>query len=269
VSLSWRNELRIGLCPDRLILATYSGRLRRRLAATELVDVNGRDDGAPWQAAVDALPSALASVAAGKPRATVILSSHFMRYALLPADPALKTADEWLAFARLRMESVHGHAVADWDVRVAETTRGGARIVSAVDRALLEALDARVAGTGASLVSVQPYLMAAFNRIRMRIGHKPCWLVIDEPGRLTLALIRDRAWLAVRSRRVNGDWRQRIPEILARECAALTLEEPCTEVFVQTPEAFDEPMQEAYRLHDVTLPRGTPHRHQPLAMVLA
>jgi len=47
-------------------------------------------------------------------------------------------------------------------------------VVCAADRTMLDAIVERVTGTGAKLVSIQPYLMAAFNRVRGRIrGENP------------------------------------------------------------------------------------------------
>jgi hypothetical protein len=261
-------QLRVGLAPDRLLVAAYRGRLRRALAATETVAVGGGGDLPPWRAAVDALPAVLERHASGKPRTTVVLSSHFVRYALLPPDPALRTAEEWAAYARHRMESVHGHAVADWDLRVAETGKGGPRLACGVDRALLEALNGRVAEARATLVSVQPYLMAAFNRARPSLGGRSCWLVIAEPGRLVLALIRNGAWHSIRCRNADEGWQRRLPEILARESAALALAQPCADVVVMTPEALDADLPGDLRILDLTLPRGASEAHQPLAMVL-
>ena len=260
-------RLRIGLAPGGLLVAAYAGRLRGMLVSAESIPVAAGGNGPAWRGAVDALAVALAPHGPGSPRATIVLSSHFVRYALLPADPALRSAEEWLAYARHRMESVHGHAVAEWDLRVAETGRDGPRVACAVDRALLEAVEARVAESGATLVSVQPYLMAAFNRVRARLGAGTGWLVIAEPGRLALALIRDGAWHSLRCRNADDGWRARLPEILARETAALALEQPCADAIVMTPEALEsEP--EGLRIRDLTLPRGAPEAHQSLAMVL-
>jgi hypothetical protein len=260
-------RLRIGLAPGALLVAAYAGRLRSVLASAESVAVSG-GAGPAWRAAVDALPSALAPHAAARPEVTLVLSSHFARYALLGADPALRTAEEWLAYARHRMESVHGHAVADWELRVTETGGNGPRLACAIDRALIEAAEARVAECGAALVSVQPYLMTAFNRVRVRLGGRPCWLVIAEPGRLALALIRGGAWHSIRCRNTDESWRRRLPDILARESAALTLEQPCTDVVVMTPEELDGEPGGGLQIRDLTLPRGAAGTQQFLAMVL-
>jgi hypothetical protein len=260
-------RLRIGVAPDRLLVAAYSGRLHSVLTAAEAIAVNGGDV-APWRAAVEALPAALAPHASGKSQVSLVLSNHFARYSLLPSDPALRTEEEWLAYARHRLESVHGHAVAEWEVRVAETSRGGPRLACGIDRALLEAASARVGEAGAILMSVQPYLMAAFNRVCARLVGRTCWLVVAEPGRLALVLMRDGSWQSVRCRKADENWRQRLPEILARESAALALDQPCTDVVAMTPEALDADPAGNLRIRDLTLPRGVSQAHQSLAMVL-
>src|SRR6185295_7823574 len=115
----------------------------------------------------------------------------------------------------------------------------GPRLVSAADKALLDALRAKLAAGGARLASVQPYLMAVFNRLRQRVGNESCWLAIAEPGRLTLALIEHGTWRAIRSRRVDDGWQTALAQILERESAVLALAQPCTQVILHTPEAFD------------------------------
>ncbi len=264
----WRDHLRIGVCPDRLILTGYRRGLRPAIAVRRIIPVESSPDAAHWQAAVDSLPSALALTKRGKTEITVILSNHFVRYALLPWNATLKTEAEWLALARHRLASVHGRAADDWSLRISQTARQGPRLVSAADKALLDALGARIAEGGARLASVQPYLMAAFNRLRPRVGNESCWLVIVEPGRLTLALIEHGAWRAIRSRRIDAGWPTTLPEILERESAVLALEQPCTQVIVYTQEAFDANTHGAFRVRDLTLAAGSPSSDRTLAMAL-
>ncbi len=233
--------MRVGLCPDRLVVSRRPRGLRPTAAQSRIVAVEQQNGATPWQPAVDALPSALA-LASGRPEVTVVLSNHFVRYALLPWIPALKTDDEWLALARHRLALVHGQTAEDWVVRCSETAPRGTRVACAVDRALIEALEQKVTDSGAALVSVQPYLMAAFNHIRGTIGSESGWMVIQEPGRLALALIQQGNWTALRSRgfrRGDDNWLALLPEILQRESAVLGLEQPCTRVLVYTSEAFE------------------------------
>jgi len=246
VSPLWRNQLRILLGADRLVLSGYRRGLNPALVREESIPLqarpDARNDSAPWRAAVEALPGALVPSRAERPDVTVVLSNHFVRYALLPWNPALKTAEEWMALARHRMSAVHGDAVNDWLIRIAETTPQGPRIVSAVDKALIEELDDRFMGSGASLGSVQPFLMTAFNHIQPLLGNEACWFVTEDAGCMTVALMREGQWQAIGSRWVDERWSTCLPEILARKSAMLALEEPINEAIVCTRAQFDPGM---------------------------
>jgi hypothetical protein len=238
VSLLWRKQLRISFAADRLVLRTNSSR-----ASAVPVQVNPND--AEWRAALDALPGVLASHR--NHDVSLVLADQFVRYALLAWNAALKSEAQWLALARHRLAAVHGAAAAEWDLKLTETAPKGPRLACALDRALLGELAATFTAANARLVSVQPFLVAAFNRIRSTIGGGSCWLVIEEPGRLTLAFIQRGVWLAIRSRRADRGWRAALPELIERESAFLALSEPCTRVIVCAQGAFDLEQYEAWR----------------------
>lgn len=272
MSLLWRDQVRLGVGPDRLVLAAYRRGVHPRLVRKDILRVDAADaaDAAvPWQAAIDAVPSSLAGLATQRPDVSVVLSNMFVRYALLPWNPALRTEAEWLALARHRLESVHAESAGQWEVRVTETMRGGPLVACAVEQSLLDALEAKISEGRARLLSVQPYLMAAFNRLRHKISNQSCWLVIEEPGCLLLVLIQRGSWVSIRNRRVDERWREEFPEILERESALLALGEPCTEIVVFTPAAFETDSFAGYHLRDLTLARGTAPDDQPFAMALA
>ena len=86
------------------------------------------------------------------------------------------------------------------------------------------------------------------------IGAGSCWLLVEEPGRLTIALVQRGAWTAIRSRRVDERWRRVLPEILAREAAFLGLEAPCDRVIVCAQSAFDIEGYESFRLQALSYP---------------
>ncbi len=263
MSLLWRNHLRIGLCPDRLIVAGVRRSLRQIEARKDIVPARGEaelDSGevARWHAAVEAIPVALAQSDPQKLEVTVILSNHFVRYALLPWNAQLKTEEEWQSLARHRLGSVYGPAAESWVLQQSKTAPQGARVVCAADRPLIDAISERIVAAGGALVSVQPYLMSAFNRVRARIGKEDCWLVLEERGRLTLALFHAGAWQAIRSRRVGANWAAELPEILEREQAMLGIGEPCTQAFVYSESEIDSWSSGTYRFVDLTLSGATP-----------
>jgi hypothetical protein len=183
---------------------------------------------------------------------SIVLADSFVKYMLLPFNPALKTNEQWLALARHRLATVYGAQAAEWEVKLTATAPQGARLACAIERKLVESLAERSVAAHTDLVSVQPFLVAAYNQVRDRAGAGSCWLVVEEPGRLTLAYLQRGAWIAVRSRRVDPTWRAVLPEIIERESACLALNETCTRVIVCAQEAFDTGMHEAFRLNAVS-----------------
>ena len=167
-------------------------------------------------------------------------------------NDAVKSHEQWLALARHRFGALHGAAAADWDVKVTQTAPLGARLACAVDRELVEGLISAFVDAGVNLISVQPFLVAAFNRIRKTVGNGSCWIVVEEPGRLTLALLQRGAWVAIRSRRSDERWRVVLPEILERESAFLGLDQPCTRVIVCAQGEFNPEMHDAWRAQAVS-----------------
>ena len=245
----WRNHLRISLCAETLVLAPYERGLRPGKGAASVTPVQSNPNDPEWRAALDALPAALADFAGRD--VSVVLADQFVRYVLLPWNAALKSAEQWLALARHRLDAVHGAAAAGWEVKLTETAPSGPRLACALDRELLAELSARLAAANVRLVSVQPFLVAAFNRIRRTIGNGSCWLVVEEPRRLTLAFVQHGVWAAVRSRRTDAGWRATLPELIQRESAFLALSEPCTRLIVCAQDGFDPDLHEALRTEAV------------------
>jgi len=240
VSLSWlrKKPLRIGLGAKRIMLS-----------GAKALELESGDD---WRGAVAALPEMLKAHRGVE--ASVVLADQFARYALLPHTDAVKTPAQWLALARHRFSALHGAIAAEWEVKVTQTAPLGARMACAVDRELIERLAGVFVASSVKLISVQPFLVAAFNRIRQTVGNGSCWIVVEEPGRLTLALLQRGAWVAIRSRRSDERWRMVLPEILERESAFLGLDQPCTRVIVcaQGEFEFDSAMQETWRAQSLS-----------------
>lgn len=232
MSLLWRNkQQRIGLAPDRLYI---SGAKAVELAV---------NDGS-WTAAAEALEQAVKGM---KGEAAVVLADQFVRYTLLPWNETLKTAEQWNALASHRFTTLHGPKAGEWQINVAETAPMGPRLACAVDRALIQRLADVFVKANVRLASVQPFLVAAFNRIRKTVGNGSCWIVVEEPGRLTLSLIQRGQWVAIRSRRADKSWRNVLPEMLERESAFLGLSSPVTRVIVCAQGEFNTEMYDAWR----------------------
>ena len=232
MSLLWRNkQLRIGLAPDRIYVS--GGR------AIELAVTDGS-----WQAPVEALAASLGGV---KGEAAVVLADQFVRYTLLPWNEALKSAEQWNALASHRFTTLHGPKAGEWQINVAQTAPMGPRLACAVDRELIAKLAESFVKANVRLASVQPFLVAAFNKIRKTVGNGSCWIVVEEPGRLTLSLIQKGQWVAIRTRRADKSWRNVLPEMLERESAFLGLSSPITRVIVCAQGEFNTEQYDAWR----------------------
>src|SRR5438309_6691072 len=153
------------------------------------------NDYGSWNAPVAALASSLGGM---KGEAAVVLADQFVRYTLLPYNQTLKTREQWLALATHRFSTLHGPRAAEWQITVTETAPEGPRLACAVDRELVTQLMKVFAKANMRLVSVQPFLVAAFNRIRKTVGNGFCWIAVQGPGRLTLALIHRGMGIAIR-----------------------------------------------------------------------
>jgi hypothetical protein len=228
-------ELRIAFTAERILLSTGPEHA-----------VPQREDGAPeWLAPVETLERVFPEVR--NQDVSVVLADRFVRYALLPWSDTLKTHEQWLGLARHRFTAIHGPQAAQWEIKFAETAPAGPRLACAVERGLVDELGARAVAHQVRLVSVMPFLVAAFNKVREMTGGS-CWLVVEEPGRLTLALFLKGVWVAIRSRRADERWRRVLPEVIERESAFLGLEEPCTRVIVCAQGSFDAEEHESFRL---------------------
>jgi hypothetical protein len=231
-----RAEVRVGLCRDRLVLA-------RSIVPT----------GRPGIEDIKKL--------AAVSRVAVILSNHFVRYAVLPWSPSLSTEQEWLSFAEQVFASTYGGAAANWRIRVCSAGYRQARVASAVNGEVLDALEALP-----HVVSIQPYLMAAFNSRRPALRGRTAWFVLQEPGRLTLCLFAQGEWKTVRTRNAAPDWKQSLSDVLDRELAGCGDFE-CDSALVCSEDEISGCLGR-YRLEDVTLRRGEPRESRPHVMAL-
>lgn len=218
MSRLWPDQLLISLAPDSVALARVAGGLRPRIITKRAFDCDPAFGAEPWQGATAALAAAAGPLRGERLNATVVLSNHFVRYAIVPFDAAIANPDEELALARFHFAKVHGERARGWDVRLSEGPHGAARLASAVDAELIQAIRACFPPAGnARLVSTQPYLMSAFNRWRGTIADNGAWLLLVEPRRTCLALFAARAWAAVQTVRGEFPGPENWAELLDRQ----------------------------------------------------
>jgi len=233
VSPLWPEQLGIALYPDRLVLARTSGRFRRRLLHKEISSFTPAQPGVPpWQPAVDALAAKAASGALARADVSLVLSNRFVHFAVVPWSDALGSKEEGLAYARHCFTRVYGSEVDAWELRLASATARKPRLACAIERSLIDALNTHLAPLASRYRSLQPHLMASFNRCCARLDERAAWLVVAEPGLLSLALLQDGSWRSVRSIKVGTDWASELPQVLDREECLVDSQADCDRVLV-------------------------------------
>ena len=144
----------------------------------------------PWQAA----------------NARVVLSDLWVRYAIVPWSDELQGNAERLTHARYALADIYGDLVANWTVRLSDPVPGRAQIACAMPTALFSDLSDLIEQRGLRLLSLQPQLIAAFNRWRERLPESGAWFVSIEEGSLAAARLAPGGWDRVHVVRIGRDW---------------------------------------------------------------
>jgi hypothetical protein len=222
---SLAERLRVELRPATVALVRWQRfpRLRvlaARTIAAESNDVQSEHPGELWRPGLEALATGLHEQRIAARRVEVVLSDHFVRYALIPWSESLVGDSERLAFARLSLRQMYGHVADSWDVCVDEQPAGEASFACAVDRALMTGLRDVMSRAGARLEAVRPALADCLNRHLRGLKENVFCLATAEPGRISLAFRSRSGWQAVRSRRLDGPLPETLPTLLKQEAAA-------------------------------------------------
>jgi hypothetical protein len=218
--MPWPTQLDVLLRPGEVRVTRRPALLPRRGAvAVQGYPVTPAESEEPWRATVEVLGVALGQQTAAR-SVHVVLSDHFLRYALVPWNQSLVADAERLAFARMALREIYGNLAEDWSVALDQQPAGQASFACAMDRDLLQALRELIAMRGLRLRSVSAALSERINRHRAALRDQVFCLASLEPGRLTLAFRNEAGWLAVRTRRVNGNPLEALSGVLRQEAAA-------------------------------------------------
>jgi hypothetical protein len=216
VSRLWPDKSCAVLCPDQVQVIRARRGWRRSAAFSFAETFVGAEDGPPWQAAVAAFQRFLATAETGTGALDVVLSNHFVRYLLVPWNAQIASAEEFRNCAAAMFEDIHGDVSSEWDVSVSAERAGVPRLAAAVDRSLLAAIRTAVAPTRLRLASVQPYLMAAYNRVARAHTGRDFVFMLLEAGRACILVAQGGQWCYV-STAAAPEPAQALSLLLARE----------------------------------------------------
>jgi len=198
-----------------------------------------------WEAAVEALAALLAEHAVRGAQLRVLLSARYSRFCLVPWSDAIGHPRELDAYARACFENLYGQSLGDWRIVLSPEPAGAARIATALPEALLQRLQALGRESRLQLRSVQPYLMAAYNRCSAQLGQGDFLFVLAEPRRSVLLLAAGGAWQQVLAQGC-ADNDQALQALIERTCELYG--EHLPRVYLHAPGRGDVPQLAAVQL---------------------
>ena len=248
----WRDRIEIFLAPDRVELTRVARGLRPQPGLTHAQPCEPRP-AADEAGAVEALGRALGTLAWKNADASVTLSNHFVRLALVPGAGEGARGAERLALARHQLRLVYGERADAWEAVLGEPG-GGSGVAAAIDPALVVVLRDALAAGNIALRTMRPFLADAFNGARAFLAPGPAWLAVVEPGRVCVAHLDGTRWLALRSQRVQGAPEVALPLVLEQCRLAGGIEADTAEVCVVARDAWPGDLAPAGRWRFRTIP---------------
>lgn len=181
-----RDKSVIALCPDRVIAVRWH---KRHIIAHSILPVSG--------SVLSSVAQLLTDEAFRKTDATLLLSSHFMHFAVMPWNEAFLSAEEELVLAQHHFMELYGESKS-WEIRVSGAGIGAPALACAVAEDFIGNIPPLFASSGVRLKSIQPYLMAGFNACRKVLPEGCAWFVLAEKGMYCIALLQDGQWQRIR-----------------------------------------------------------------------
>jgi hypothetical protein len=113
----------------------------------------------------------------------LIISNHFMRFAVLPWQDGVYSRKDWLALANHTFRQQFGAVADNWQLKVSLGAYGQGAIASAMDRTLYDGLMDISQQLDFSWHAIEPLAMRLLNQSRR---DEAAWILIAEPQHLLL-----------------------------------------------------------------------------------
>lgn len=201
----WRDEIGAYMAPHKLALTRLARGVRpKTVGSTGWVnDVPGDTH---WSAVLSALDALLGKKDWQGALLRLVVSDHWVRYAMVPYAASLSGAAERLAHARHVLAGIYGEVVGEWTVTLADSRPGAAQLACGMPNALIEDVRNVMARREVQLASLQPQLVSAYNHWRDRLPDGGAWFVSIEQGSLAAARLAHGGWDRVHSVRIGANW---------------------------------------------------------------
>lgn len=194
--LRFRNErITVALCPEQVaILKSEKG---HQSAVDELRVFAAPEAGRVlWRESVSALADWLQRNPQKRRSISLILSNRFVRFAMLPWAENAQGEPATQALANACLETQYGD-MSGWTIRIDDGRYGQAKLVCAMETALLDSLQSAV--TAHACARVEPYFVTCWNRWRKTVQNGDALFAVSESGVMVIASIKNGRWQSVRA----------------------------------------------------------------------
>lgn len=213
----WRDQLRIVLCPDKVLIVKLRKGLRPYIISKHCIHSDPIVGAPLWFAPLHSLRHWLNKEMPKKADVVIILSNHFVRYGVLPWSEKIGNASEVRAFARIYFDKIYGDVSKKWAVTFSAAGYESPSVISAVDQELLDGLKDMFVKASLRIAAIEPYLMSAFNVWRKHFGKKKNRFLLVEPGKVCIVNIAENACQEVKGRLLQENSEAELANVLNRE----------------------------------------------------
>ncbi len=231
-----KDQVHIFMQPQQLTLVRLTGLVKKRVLHHAVIPcLSGKDDN-NWSSAIAALGDALQDRQWRDATLTIVLSNHFVRYAVIPWNHLLRNDAEKQAYLRHSFGLAYGEPAKSWDLRMSDAGLNMPALASGIDHGLLSALHDVMTRANLDCQHIQPHLMVAINQLGQQKvipgTQNSTWFVLLESGRLCIALIREGAFVSVKTYTTDADIAQQISAMIKRESVICGLDTTDLPVFL-------------------------------------
>ncbi|MDO9052831.1 MAG: hypothetical protein Q7U37_02705 [Gallionella sp.] len=231
----WRNQLRVVLCPDQVIILGLGRGLRPKVFLQAILPCVPASDLPGWQPALDAFAYWLSSRDSnemGKTDVTVILSSHFVRFAVMPFSSDVTRRDEQRILAQIMFEDIYGELSGQWTLEIGQGGYGEATLIAAVDTLLLDKITTLLNSSALRLNAITPYFVSAFNGFCGQLQASGGLFAVVETGLMVVAAFNNGQLFSVSRIPLNGQLEELLPILLQREALTSGLNPEAAPVYL-------------------------------------
>lgn len=231
----FKDELRVFIQPSRIELLrlkrSLKSGLKQQLVHQQVIDVAKNTDAAAarkdqaeqWSDLIATLRNTLKNEKWHGARPKVVLSNHFVRYAVIPWNIELSNGIERQAYLSHCFSLAFGEAIKNWDLRTKDSSFGKSTIASAVPNELLLTLHDAFQQVNMRLAAIYPHLPLAVNQSLKQLKKRNLgqldsfWFVAIQNDRVCVALIEDGSWRLIKNMLMENDVSLQVTALIQRE----------------------------------------------------